>query len=414
MAEERTNWIAVWAASPHGPYPAGNPSAQPDLSLAFPDPLRGASDQSLRMVIRPSLWGRALRVRFTNVFGARPLTLSHVRLALAGGGGGLLPGTNTALTFSGRAEAVLAPGTSLWSDPVAPDFLARSPEGQALAVSYHVPGASGPMTWHAKALRTSYVAPPGSPVTEDATGLAFPFSTTSWFFIDALEMDVPGGCTIAAFGDSLTDGTFSTLNGDDRWPDFLRRRLVAAGHDRVAVVNAGIGGNQVVGPAVYDLSAPVPGGPSALARLERDVLGLSGLSAVIWLEGTNDSSANGCGDPDRIMDGFRQGVAIMRAAKPGLRVLGGTLPGAGGSAAAGHGGGEQDRCRRALNAMIRAGGLFDAVIDFEQATTELASGRLFARFGPDSTMGGPGDGLHPNRAGYAAMAGAVDLGALGL
>lgn len=414
MAGQGHDWIAVWAASPQGPYPAGNPSAQPDLSPVLPDPRRGAVDQSFRMMVRPSVWGRAVRVRFTNVFGQRAVALSHLRLALDGGGGGVLPGTSVPLTFGGHDRASIAPGEALWSDPVAPTFLMAGPTGRNLAISFHIEGESGPLTWHAKALQTGFIAPPGPCVTDDETGLAFPFSTTSWFLIDAVDMDVPGGLAIAAFGDSLTDGTFSTLNGHDRWPDFLARRLVASGHRHVAVVNAGIGGNQIVGPAHYDVAAPVPGGPSALDRIARDLLSLSGLHAVIWLEGTNDGSANGCGDPAKIIAGLQQGVSMMRAARPTLRMIGATIPGAVSSSAAGHGSPTQEACRRAVNHFILTGGLFDTVCDFAAVTTDPETGRLHPLFVPDSTMGGPGDGLHPNRAGYAAMAAAVDLAALGL
>lgn len=414
MEGQGQNWIAVWAASPQGPYPAGNPSLQPDLTRAFPSPARGAVEQSFRMIVRPSVWGRAVKVRFTNVFGSQPLSLTKASLALDGGGGGIAPGSAVPLTFAGHDTVDIPAGGSVWSDPVAPGFLAQQPEGRALAISFHALGETGPMTWHAKALQTSYLAPSGVVATHDETGLAFPFSTTSWFFIDAVEMDVPNGRTIVAFGDSLTDGTFSTLNGHDRWPDGLRRRLIAAGHRSVAVVNAGIGGNQIVGPPVYDLTQPLPGGPSALDRLSRDVLGLSGLHAVIWLEGTNDCSRNGCGDPALIIAGLKQGVARLREGRPGLRVLGATLPGAAGSGVAGHGTAAQDGCRRAINYFIRTGGLFDAVFDFEAVTTDVETGRLWPAFVPDSTSGGPGDGLHPNRAGYAAMADAVDLAALGL
>src|SRR4029077_7176615 len=122
---------------------------------------------------------------------------------------------------------------------------------------------------------------------------AFPFATTSWYFLDAVDMLAPAGTrAIVAFGDSITDGTASTLNGDDRWPNALSRRLHAAYGNRVSVVNAGIGGNQGVGPGEYSAAHPFSGGPSARQRLERDVTGLSGVSAVIWLEGINDLGAN--------------------------------------------------------------------------------------------------------------------------
>ena len=121
------------------------------------------------------------------------------------------------------------------------------------------------MTWHAKALTTSYLTAPGAGAKGDSEDeAAFPFSTASWYFLDALDMMAPADArAIVAFGDSITDGTASTMNGDDRWPDVLARRLHAVYGNKIAVVNAGIGGNQVVGPAEYSPQKPYPGGPSA-------------------------------------------------------------------------------------------------------------------------------------------------------
>src|SRR3954466_8727746 len=268
-------WAASWAASVQGPYPVGNPSAQPDQRFAFPVPAEGADDQTLRLVLRPTLWGRQARLRFSNAFGTRPLNLDGAFVGLHLGGGALVPGTNRPLRFGGGREGVtVPPGGTVWSDPVDLPFAAdpASPllAGRKLAVSFHVVGRSGPMTWHAKALQTSYVTAPGAGSKGGGEGEAgVPFSTTSWYFLDALEMaGPPDGRAVVAFGDSITDGTNSTLNGDDRWPDGLGRRLQALHGKHVAVVNAGIGGNRVVGPAESSPSHPFSGGPSALARLE--------------------------------------------------------------------------------------------------------------------------------------------------
>ena len=412
------NWVTAWAASVQGPYPVGNPSAQPDQRFAFPDPTRGARDQTFRLVLRPSLWGRRARLRLSNALGTRPLTLDGVHVALHLGGGATVPGSGRPVRF-GAAEAVtIPPGGSAWSDAVDLPF-AVEPDapllaGRKLAVSFHVAAESGPMTWHAKALQTSYVTAPGagSRGAEDGEA-AFPYSTASWFFLDAVDMTAPAGTpVVVCFGDSITDGTASTMNGDDRWPDVLRQRLLAAGAARVAVVNAGIGGNQVVGPAEYSPQHPVPGGPSALDRLDRDVLALSGVTAVIWLEGINDFSKNGNASAATVIDGMKQGVARIRQRFPGVRVIGATVTTALGSSSAAHGSAEQDGKRRALNDFIRSGGLFDGVADFAAATLDPATGEMRAEFVPESTTGGPGEKLHPNRAGYEAMAGAIDLAPL--
>src|SRR4029434_2047944 len=127
--------------------------------------------------------------------------------------------------------------------------------GRRLAVSFHVVGSSGPMTWHAKALTTSYLSQPGAGAHgNEETDEAFPFTTTSWYFLDAVDVWGPQDTlVVAALGDSITDGSLSTLNGDDRWVDFLSRRLHDLLGTRVSVVNQGIGGNQVVGPATYSM-----------------------------------------------------------------------------------------------------------------------------------------------------------------
>jgi lysophospholipase L1-like esterase len=410
-----SRWATSWAASAQGPYPTGNPSAQPDQRFAFPDPAEGARNQTLRLVLRPTLWGPQARLRFSNAFGTRPLVLDGAFVGLQLGGATLVPGSNQPLRFGGQEAVTVPPGGQAWSDPVALPFAADPAApllaGRKLAVSFHVGGASGPMTWHAKALQTSYVTPPGAGAHGAEEGEQFfPFSTASWFFLDAVDMMAPAGTpVIVGFGDSITDGTASTMNGDDRWPDVLWRRLAASAGRPVAVVNAGIGGNQVAGPASYGPGTPFAGGPSALARLERDVISLSGVSTVVWLEGINDFSRNGNATLEAVRDGMREGVKRLREGIPGVRVIGATVTTALGSSSAAHGHAEQDEKRRALNAFIRDSGTFDGVADFDAAVLDEASGGLRPEMVPESTTGGPGDKLHPNRAGYLAMANSIDL-----
>jgi lysophospholipase L1-like esterase len=404
-------WVTSWAASVQGPYPVGNPSAQPDMRFALPSAATGARDQTFRLIIRPDLWGRQVRLRLSNVFGIRPVTFDAVHVGVQRSGAVLAPGTNRPVGFAGQRRVTLAPGAMAWSDavglPVDPAQLA----GRKLAASFHVVGESGPMTWHAKALTTSYLTPPGSePAGAAEDESRFPYTTASWFFLDAVDVMAPAATrVVVAFGDSITDGTASTMNGDDRWPDVLARRLHAAHGDALVVVNAGIGGNQVIGPATYSPHQPYPGGPAAVQRLERDVLGLSGVAAVIWLEGINDFSKNGNAAVEAVASGLREAVGRMRARIPGVRVIGATVVTALGATNPNHGFPEQDAKRRALNDFIRTGGLFDGVVDFDRAMLDPTTGGMRAEFVPESTTGGPGDALHPNHAGYLAMGQAIDL-----
>ncbi|TMJ01184.1 MAG: lysophospholipase [Alphaproteobacteria bacterium] len=405
-------WVTVWTASVQGPYPVGNPSAQPVLSFAFPAPESGARDQTFRLILQPEIWGSKARLRFSNVFGTRPVSFDGIYVGLQQASATLFPNSNRQVMFGGRPNITIPPGESVWSDLVTLGFTGdqKTLTGRKLAVSFHLAGESGPMTWHAKALQTSYVSPPGSGsqgAAEDER--PFPYTTASWFFLDAVDMMAPADTrVIVCFGDSITDGTASTMNGDDRWPNVLSRRLRAAGH-RAVVLNAGIGGNQVAGPSDYSPQKPYAGGPSAGARVERDVLSLSGVNAVIWLEGINDFSKNGNASGETVQTRMKEIASRMRARQPGLKVFGATVVTALGSTSAAHGFPEQDEKRQALNQFIRTSGVFDGVVDFDSATIDPGTGGLKPEFVPESTTGGPGDKLHPNRAGYLAMGSAVDL-----
>jgi hypothetical protein len=290
LAQAREKWVVSWAGSAQGPYPVGNPSAQPDLRFAFPSAEDGARDQTFRLIIRPDIWGRQVRLRLSNVFGTKPVTFDGVFVGLQLGSAELVAASNRPVTFGGRSTVTIQAGQFAWSDAVRLSFLTKMGKqalaGRKLAVSFHIVGESGPMTWHAKALTTSYLTAPGAGAKgEREDEAAFRYTTASWYFLDAVEMMMPRYTSaVVVFGDSISDGTASTMNGDDRWPDVLSRRLHAVYGDRIAVVNAGIGGNQIAGPAEYGPRKPFFGGPAAGQRIDRDVLGLSSVETAtpLW------------------------------------------------------------------------------------------------------------------------------------
>jgi lysophospholipase L1-like esterase len=407
-----SNFVVAWAASAQGPYPVGNATAQPELRFAFPDPTKGASDQSFRLIVRPDIWGNQARIRLSNAFGTAPVTFDAVHIGLQQSGSAIVAGTNRPVTFGGHATITIAAGKDAVSDPVTLPFVHDPNDkmltGRRLAVSFHIAGDSGPMTWHAKALTTSYISPPASGAkAADEAEQAFPYSSTSWYFLDAVDMSAPAGTkAIVAFGDSITDGTASTLNGDDRWPDVFARHLHRLYGNRYSVVNAGIGGGMVIGPADY-AAKPFPGGPAATDRLDRDVISLPGVGAVIWLEGINDFGNAGA-SPDDVENGVRDVVKRLRGRIPGVRVFMATLTSSLNSTNGGYGAPAIEEKRRAYNQFIRTSGIFDGVIDFDAATFDPKTGELKAEFQPNSSVGGPGDKLHPNRAGYMAMGLSID------
>jgi lysophospholipase L1-like esterase len=409
------HWVAAWTASAQGPYPFGNSTAQPDLKFGLPSAETGAQDQSFRLIVRPDVWGKQARIRLSNAYGDKPVTFDGAYVGLQSSGSTLVPHSSHPVTFGGKLNVTVAPGGSAMSDPVSLDFVKNSADpmlaNRKLAVSFHVVGDSGKLTWHAKGLTTSYLSGPrtGAHGSEDDEA-SYPFSTTSWFFLDAIEMDMPGTEVVVAFGDSITDGTASTLNGDDRWPDVFSRRLHSRFGQRYSVVNEGIGGNMVSGPDDY-ATKPFAGGPSALDRLQRDVISLSHVRCVIWLEGINDFGNAGY-DVERASTGVRAGVERLRKAIPGVKIYMALLTSAVNSNNGGYGAPAIEAKRLAYNDFIKKAGIFDGVIDFDTPTRDPATGELKAEFQPNSTTGGPGDRLHPNRAGYAAMGRAIDIEAM--
>jgi lysophospholipase L1-like esterase len=370
------------------------------------------------MIVRPDLWASQTRIRLSNAMGTQPVTFDGVFVGLHQASSALVAGTNQAVQFGGKNSVTVAPGASAWSDPATLRFVnpgsVGALAGRKLAVSFHVIGESGPMTWHAKALTSSYVSAPNAGAKGNDEGeAAFPFATASWYFLDAVDMMAPADTrVIVAFGDSITDGTASTINGDDRWPDVLSRRLHAAFGNKLVVVNAGIGGNQVAGPAEYSAQKTFLGGPSAGQRLERDVLSLSGVTSMIWLEGINDFSKNGNRDASVVKAEMKAIIERVRAQRPNLKIIGATVTSALGSTSAAHGFAEQDAKRQSLNDFIRNSGQFDAVIDFDKAILDPQTGGMRAEFVPDNTLGGAGDKLHPNRLGYLVMGLSIDLNML--
>jgi lysophospholipase L1-like esterase len=411
---EGQKWVASWAASAHGPYPSGNAVAQPDLSFAFGSPAVGASDQTFRLIVRPDLWGKSFRLRFSNVWGVQPLTIDDAYLGLQRSAGAVVPDSNRPVTFGRRGSVTIPAGQMAYSDPVDLEYVNKaskfSLDGKKLAVSFHVVGTSGLMTWHAKSLQTSYVTSPGTGSHgADEGDEAFLNSTTSWYFLDLVQVMAPSDTfVVVAFGDSITDGTASTLNGDDRWPDDLARRLHAAYGDRVVVVDEGIGGNRILSPVVYTPQTPFSGGPRALDRLERDVFSLGGVGAVVWLEGINDLSAGSTAD--EVIAGIQQGARLIHGR--GLRLVQATITSAlGNNTANPTADVDRDNRRKVINAFIRSAGVFESMADMDAATVDPATGSMRAQFLVNSTLGTI-DHLHPNRAGYISMAKTIDLRAL--
>jgi lysophospholipase L1-like esterase len=383
-------WVSTWAASPMAATPPSLTSAT-DFSSA------GFSDQTIRNIVWTSAGGRSARIRLSNVFGSQPVTFRQADIGRSAGGGAVTAGTNHRVTFGGRASVTIRPGAEVVSDPVALNV----PAGTDLAVSLFTAAPTGPATYHSDAQQVNYISAGDQAGSDAAT--AFTTTSESWYFLDDVDVQAspasPPG--VVAFGDSITDGYQSTVGANARWPNDLARRFLAAGQNR-AVADEGISGNRVLNDSACF-------GVNAQSRFFRDVAERSGARYVIMLEGINDigfsqDPDSGCTAPNtnvsaaQIIAGYRHIIAAAHAA--GLKIFGATLTPFQGSAyysAAG------ETKRETVNQWIRTSHAFDGVIDFDQAVRDPAAPlQILPAY--DS-----GDHLHPNDAGYQAMASAINL-----
>jgi lysophospholipase L1-like esterase len=374
-------WLATWTA-PQAPARPRPPADSADGTPTY-------SNRTFREIVHTSIGGDRVRIRVSNEYGDQPLIIDAAHLAARDTGDAIVIATDRAITFGGRPSLMLRPGATAVSDAVPFNVPATSD----LAVSLHLAAPARLATRHGLAMQRNYVSPDGdftaAPVfTFEATTSTFPFLAG----VDVVNDRATG--VVVALGNSITDGARSTSGTNSRWPDVLARRLLASTEPPKGVANAGISGNRVLTFGT---------GPSALARFDRDVLLVPGVTHVIVLEGINDIRAgiNRPGEAitaDDLIFGYRQ--LIARAHERGLVIIGGTLTPAGGAERHPP---ENEAIRQAVNAWIRTSGAFDAVIDFDRATRDPAHpDRLLPAF--DS-----GDHLHPSDAGYRAMGEAIDL-----
>ncbi|GAA3107468.1 SGNH/GDSL hydrolase family protein [Streptosporangium carneum] len=369
-----TTWVAAFRSAVISPYER--------ISYVRS---RAFADQTVRQILHLDGGGEALRVRFSNRYGVRPLTVAAARVALRKSGSEIVAETDTGLRFGGAAETTIPVGGQVVSDPVGLAVGA----GADLAVSLYLPEETGPATFSHQPQESAYVTR-GDAVSDVA--LPGAEEVASRFYITGVDVRVPEGAAVAvAFGDSWFDGVGTTPGANRRSPNLLNRRLA-----RGWVVNQGIAGNRLLTDEI---------GEHALARFERDVLQVPGVSHVLVHFGINDLGLPGiAGLPPATADDLVAGFTELarRSHEAGLRILAATIGPFAGSIYPGVDTPEGQRTRRVVNEWIRTGGVFDAVFDVAAAVQD-PDRPDFIRPDLDS-----GDHTHLNDAGAQAMADSVD------
>ena len=419
QTNDSTKWVATWTTSPVNTWQGSSAAALVNFAFPFTAPaVPQAHNQTLRMILKPDLWGDTMRVRLSNTWGPQAVTFGKVAIGLQSFSGATVAGTNRVLTFAGNTAVNVPAGAEVWSDPVQLGWVhgedgedgSISPvlEGRNLAISMYIPGSSGPMTYHGTALQESFLAAPNSgDHTEDDSDAAFPYETQSWFFVDGVDVMAPADTRVlVGAGSSSVDGSITSPNQNDRFLNWMSRRLHAAYGRHVSVVNEGIGGD----------TAGIPNQPGQTRpllqvlpeRFNRDVLGVSGVSDVVFYDGTNDF-----GDgipPAQSIASFQTMIAKLHSL--GINAIGATVisnVGQAGTTEATY------QAHNTINAFIRAPGSFDSVADFFTVTADpnntdsFGNPILYPQYATHSDPNGTPDFLHVGRAGAQAEASTLDI-----
>jgi len=391
------HWVGTWATSPVGRAPAP-PAPPPGAAPAAtggrgnaPAPLV-PNNQTLRQIVHTSIGGEALRVVLANSFGTGPMTVGAAAVAMRESGSTIVSSTAHALMFGGKPSTTIPAGAVMMSDPIAMAL----PAFTDLAVDVFLPAdmSTLPVTVHSGAYQTSYVSGGNHAGEHELPG---PATSTSWYYLSRVDVRATERTSaVVTLGDSITDGTGSTLDANSRWPDLLARRLDGQGGGvKTAVLNAGIAGNRLLSEGTPNF------GINILARFDRDVLALAGATHVVVMIGINDIGlARDNETPSAAELIAAQQQIIERGHARGLKVIGATLTPFEGAAYFTQVG---EAKRTALNTWIRTGKAYDGVIDFDAAVRDPQQP---TKFQPQFENR---DHLHPNDAGYQAMSRTIDL-----
>lgn len=379
------HWVSTWTSMPQLVEQNNMPPSQFVSGGVF-------KDATLRQTFHLSIGAERLRIQISNTFGGSDLPITAASIALAAGNKAGVAGIDTAtlkpLTFNnGQASITIARGQVAYTDPI--DFTVGGQTNIAVSL-YSQRGQSGnSITGHPGSRTTSWMQT-GNRV--DAATLSGS-NTKHWYFVSAVETWKPTNhSAFVILGDSITDGRGSTDDGNNRWPDLLIDRLAKNGITHIGVNNQAAGGNTVLSGGL---------GPTLLTRYKRDALQVAGVKYVMIFEGVNDIGGGGTdsgsqnGIVSRLQSAYQQIVRDCKAA--GLKTIGATITQFSGSGQS-YSNPTREQGRVKINDWILNSGTFDATVDFSKLIGDPAQRSQLAR------QYDGGDHLHPNVAGFQAMA----------
>jgi lysophospholipase L1-like esterase len=383
------SWIATWGTSPAPQLKSAAEIIEAHFEF---------EDQTLRQIVHTSVAGETIRLKLSNAYGTQAIVLDSVHIARQLQDSTIISESDHCVTFNGNSRVVIPADAIILSDPLS----FKLPADKNVIISIHILSKVRAAGIHYASSQTAYLGKgdqTSSPIFK--SNLSF----TSWIFLTGLEVLAPAqASTLVAFGDSITDGSHSTVDQNKRWPNILAKRLLERGGSVIGVVDAGIGGNRIL----HDPIQRVAFGVNALARFERDVLSQPNVKYIIVLEGINDIGHPGHTAPiseevsvDDLIGAYKQ--MIQRAHSRGIKIIGATLTPFAVTTIPDYYSQEKESKRHQINTWIRTSHAFDGVIDFDKAVQDPTN--------PDHILPeyDSGDHLHPGDRGYEAMGNAIDL-----
>lgn len=372
------HWVGTWCTATQLVEPNNMP------------PAPGLAGNTLRQVVRVSIGGNQLRVKFSNEHSKSPVSMKSVQIALSKGGSDIDAKTLKVLTFNGSKSATMESGKTIYSDPIAFNLKARAD----VAITICFEQTSETLTGHPGSRTTSYLLPGNDLKTTDFTKA---ITTEHWYVINAIDVVAPKNTgTIAILGNSITDGRGTTTNAQNRWPDILSERLLKnPGTQNIGVLNMGIGGNCVLRGGL---------GPTGISRYERDIINQPGVRWAIVFIGVNDlggvrNEASATTVSDNLIGAYKS--MIDQAHAKGIRIYGATIMPFKGN---GYYNTNSETARQKVNQWIRESKSFDGVIDFEKVLQNPEDPAAML-----STLDFQNDFLHPSAEGHALLGQSIDL-----
>ena len=333
------------------------------------------SNNSLRQIFKISIGGEKFRIKISNKYGNDLLEIKSISFAISHsqGTGQIKLNTIKQLTFNNNEFITLSKGEEVYTDIF--DYNLNS--FSEIAISIYFGKVPSDLTGHIFSMTNSFIEK-GNKINEKNI---YKYKIEHWYFISNIEvLNNKNTKGLVCFGDSITDGRFSSVDKHERWPDFLFKKLKNEKID-IAINNQGLSGSHMT--------------TIGFDRFENDVINQNGANYVIVLYGMNDITKLNKNE-NEIIEAYK--TLIRKAHDKNMLIYGATLTPFKGYRLYSE---ERNNIRNKVNEWIRNSKKiydgFDEIIDFDKVLRDDNDKNKL------KSIYNSGDGVHLNSLGYEKM-----------